>query len=116
MGALATAGAEPLAIVGATGASAAVLGGYLVTYQHGRVLCAVLVPFAVTVVAVPAVAFLAVWAALQVAFALFELNGAVDGDEAVTYLAPVAGLLFGAAVVKLFAVRTSPNYLGADRA
>jgi membrane associated rhomboid family serine protease len=114
VGVAAAAGVEGLPIVGATGAAAAVLGGYLVHYTQGRVLTAVLVPFFFTIVAIRAVAFLGVWAALQLAFALFDLDGAVEPDEVVAYLAPVAGLIFGAAAVRLFAIRRNPTYMTAE--
>jgi membrane associated rhomboid family serine protease len=107
------AGVDALWIVGATGAAAAVLGGYLVHYPQGRVLTAVLIPFFVTIMAIPALAFLGVWGALQLVFALLDLNDAVGSSEVAAYLAPLVGLVFGAAAVKLFATRRSPTYLDA---
>lgn len=104
-------GGEPVALVGATGASAAVLGGYLLFYPHGKVLTVVPIPFFVTVVEVVAIVFLGVWIALEVIFAAFDLTTIPGGDDLAAYLAPVAGLLFGAAAVKLFATRQSPSYL-----
>jgi membrane associated rhomboid family serine protease len=103
-------GGEPVALVGSTGASAAILGGYLVHYPHGKVLTVVPVPFFVTVVEVVAIAFLGVWIALQILFAALGLTTSPGGDELAAYLAPIAGLLFGAVSVKLFAVRSSPSY------
>lgn len=110
VGLLAAAGATPLAIVAATGACAAVIGGYLVQCPRGRVLTFVVVPFSFTIVAVPAIVFLGLWAALQVAFALLDLNGQVAGDELVTCLAPIAGLGFGAAMAALLRTWRRPGY------
>jgi len=104
-------GGEPVALVGATGASAAVLSGYLLFYPHGKVLCVVPIPLFVTIVEVVAIAFLGVWIALQVIFATLDLTTTPGADELAAYIAPVAGLLFGVVAVKLFATRQSPSYL-----
>ena len=43
----------PMPTVGAAGAIAAVLGGYMVLYPRGKVLTVVLIPFLFTVIEVP---------------------------------------------------------------
>jgi membrane associated rhomboid family serine protease len=107
-------GGEPIALVGATGATAAVLGGYLLFYPHGKVLTVAPIPFFVTVVEVVAIAFLGVWIALQVILSALELTTTPGADDVAAYLGPVAGLLFGVAAVKVFAVRRSPSYATAS--
>ena len=104
-------GGEPVALVGATGASAAVLAGSLFIYPQNKVLSVVLVPFMFTIVEVPALVFIGVWVALQIVFAALGFVAPEDGNEVIAYLAPVAGLLFGLVAVKLFARRRSPSYL-----
>src|SRR5262249_8219634 len=54
--------------VGAAGAIAGVLGGYLVLYRRARVLTLSLIPLFVTVVEVPALVLLALWFGMQAAF------------------------------------------------
>lgn len=105
-------GGEPVALVGATGAAAAVLAGSLFFYPQNKILSIVLLPFLFTIVEVPALVFIGVWIVLQVLFAALGYVAPADGSEAAAYLAPVAGLLFGFATVKLFARRRSPSYLG----
>ena len=105
-------GGEPVGLVGATGAAAAVLAGSLFFYPHNKILSVVLLPFMVTIVEVPTLVFLGIWIILQVLFAGLGYVAPADGNEAAAYLAPAAGLLFGFATVKLFARRRNPSYLG----
>lgn len=56
-----------LAGVAAGGAVTAVLGGYLVLYRRARMVSMLLVPFAFTLVELPAWILLALWLPLQVA-------------------------------------------------
>lgn len=104
-------GAEALPIVGSTGATAAVITGYLANYPRGRVLAALLIPFLFTIVAIPAMVFAGGWVALQVVFGLFDLNGGVGSDEIVAYCAPVAGMIFGAVAGRFFVIRRSAGYV-----
>lgn len=105
-------GGEPVALAGATGAAAAVLAGSLVHYPRNKVLCIVLVPFMFTIVEVPAFAFLVVWIVLQAVFAALGYVEPAGASETAACLAPVAGLVFGFATVKLFARRRNASYLG----
>ena len=54
--------------VGAAGAIAAVLGGYIVLYPRGRVLTLVLIIFFFGVIELPALVMLGIWFAMQAAF------------------------------------------------
>jgi membrane associated rhomboid family serine protease len=60
-------GASPV-LVGSTGATVAVIGGYLLLYPRARILTLVPVPFYTTLVEVPATLMIGVWLALQVGF------------------------------------------------
>jgi membrane associated rhomboid family serine protease len=91
--------------VGASGAIAAVLGGYALLYPRARVLSLVLlIPF-IFLTEIPSLILLGVWFALQFLPAIGQL--ALAGGEAggVAYFAHVGGFLFGVATIKLFAMR-----------
>ena len=88
--------------IGASGAVAGVLGGYILLHPHARVLTLVIIIFFVTLIEIPAMILLAVWAALQFLPAMGQLGaGDVTGEE-VAYLAHVGGFLFGLAMIRLF--------------
>ncbi len=82
--------------IGASGAIAAVLAGYLVLYPRAMVITLIgWIPFPV-----PAVLFLVVWILLQVAGAS---SGAVGADGGgVAYFAHLGGFAFGLLTIKLF--------------
>jgi membrane associated rhomboid family serine protease len=96
-------------VLGASGAIAAVLGGYIVLYPRARVLTLVLIIFFFTVIELPAAVLLGVWFALQLLEA--EVNhGAGTG---VANFAHIGGFLFGLALVHAFAKRRAsvpPRY------
>ena len=54
--------------LGASGAIAAVLGGYIVLYPHARVLTLVFIVFFFTVIELPAIVMLGIWFAEQAVF------------------------------------------------
>jgi membrane associated rhomboid family serine protease len=93
-------------IVGAAGATAALLGGYLVLYPRARVLTLVLIPFFFTVIEVPVMVMLAVWIAVQAAFAA---AGLIAPGTSAAYLNYLGGLAFGALAVRLLATRRKPT-------
>jgi rhomboid family protein len=86
--------------IGASGAVAGVLGGYLLLHPQARVLTVVIVIFFVTLIEVPALAFLVLWFALQ----FLGQFGApeVGGGGGVAYFAHVGGFVFGLAAIRLF--------------
>ena len=90
--------------VGAAGAIAAVVAGYMVLYPRGRVETLVLIPLLSTVAEVPALIMLAVWFAEQAVFAAVGLTtpGSTGG---VAYVAHVGGLVFGALTIRVLATR-----------
>jgi membrane associated rhomboid family serine protease len=83
---------EPM--IGASGAIAGVLGGYLMLYPRARIATLVMIPFLWPVVGVPAWIFLGLWFLGQ-----FTL-GAGSG---VAWMAHVGGFLAGLGVVRLLA-------------
>ena len=87
--------------LGASGAIAAVLGGYILLYPQARVLTFVFVIFFFTVIELPAMIVLGIWIVLQ----LFDATNGSAGGAGVAYYAHVGGFVFGLATVKLFAMR-----------
>jgi membrane associated rhomboid family serine protease len=95
--------------VGASGAIAAVLGGYIVLYPKARVLALVIIVFFFTVVELPAWVMLAVWFAEQAIFAAAGLTHPTGGSGGVAYFAHVGGFAFGLLAIRLFATRRKPT-------
>jgi membrane associated rhomboid family serine protease len=99
--------------LGASGAIAAVLGGYIVLYPGARVLSLILIIFFFTVVELPALVVLGLWFLEQVAFGAAGLTNPVGSSGGVAYFAHVGGFVFGLVAVRLFATRRStprPRY------
>jgi membrane associated rhomboid family serine protease len=88
--------------VGASGAIAAVLGGYILLYPRARVLTLVFIIFFVTIVEVPALWLLGFWFLTQLLFGAAGLTSPVGGVEGVAYFAHVGGFLFGLLAIRLF--------------
>jgi membrane associated rhomboid family serine protease len=104
-----------LPAIGASGAIAGVLGGYLLLYPHARVLTLVFIIFFVTLIEIPAVIMLGIWFVLQFLPAIGQLatpDVSTTGGG-VAYFAHIGGFVFGLAGIKLFANRyraTRPGY------
>jgi membrane associated rhomboid family serine protease len=90
--------------IGASGAIAAVLGGYILLYPRARVITLVIIIFFVTVIELPALVMLGIWFAEQAAFGAAGLTHP-NTSGGVAYFAHVGGFAFGLATIKLFATR-----------
>ncbi len=88
--------------LGASGAIAAVLGGYIVLYPRARVLTLVLIIFFVTIVEVPAVFLLGFWFLEQLLLGAGGLSSPI-GEGGVAYFAHIGGFVFGLVLIGLFA-------------
>jgi membrane associated rhomboid family serine protease len=88
--------------LGASGAIAAVLGGYIVLYPRARILSVVLIIFFFTIVEVPALLLLGFWFVVQLYFGAAGLASPVGSGEGVAYFAHVGGFAFGLLLVRLF--------------
>lgn len=88
-------------MVGASGAIAGVLGGYLLLYPRARVLTALPILFFIHLIEVPAVLFLGVWILLQL------VNAPAGGGTA--WFAHIGGFVAGLALAKLLAVHHRPR-------
>jgi membrane associated rhomboid family serine protease len=89
--------------LGASGAIAGVLGGYLVLFPGARVVTVVFIIFFFTILELPAIFFLVIWFAQQALFGYFDLLQPTGGGGGVAYFAHIGGFVFGLALVKLFA-------------
>jgi membrane associated rhomboid family serine protease len=94
--------------LGASGAIAAVLGGYLLLYPRARILSLVFIFFFVTIIEVPAVFILGFWFVQQVLFGAAGLANPVGGGGGVAYFAHVGGFAFGLLTIRLLARRGAP--------
>jgi membrane associated rhomboid family serine protease len=91
--------------IGASGAVAGVLGAYVMLYPKARVVTLVIIIFFVTLIEIPAMILLAVWALLQFLPALGQIGVGDMPTDSVAYVAHVGGFLFGLLAIKLFAAR-----------
>lgn len=91
-------------VIGASGAVAGVLGGYILLYPRARVLTLVFIVFFITFIEVPAMIMLGLWFVLQLIPAVGQVATAELASESggVAYLAHLGGFLFGLATIKLF--------------
>ena len=98
--------------IGASGAIAGVLGGYLLLYPRARVLTIVLIILFVTIIEIPAAILLAIWFALQFLPALGQVTTTAGGEGGIAYWAHVGGFIFGLIAIKAFASRYRTKELG----
>ena len=96
--------------LGASGAIAGVLGGYILIYPRARVLTLVFLIIFFTFIELPAYFFLFIWFAQQAIFGAIGLTDPTNSGGGVAYFAHVGGFLFGLAAIKLFATRRSAAY------
>jgi membrane associated rhomboid family serine protease len=95
--------------LGASGAIAGVLGGYILMYPRARVLTLIFLIIFFTFIELPAFVFLFIWFAQQAVFGAIGLTDPTGGGG-VAYFAHVGGFVFGLATIKLFAKRRSAAY------
>jgi membrane associated rhomboid family serine protease len=89
--------------IGASGAIAAVLAGYLVLFPRARVVTVIFIIFFFTIVELPAILFLGIWIIEQAVFGYLGLTNGGGSGGGVAYFAHIGGVLFGLATIKLFA-------------
>lgn len=93
--------------LGASGAIAAVLGGYAVLYPRARVVTLVFIIIFVTVIELPALLVLGLWFLLQL---LDASSQPLHGGGGVAYFAHIGGFVFGLLLIRLFAQRRQDDY------
>lgn len=87
--------------LGASGAIAAVMGAFLVTYPHDRIRSLLVIFVFIRMTYIPAVLLVGVWFLIQ----LVSLGAVAQHPQAtggVAYAAHVGGLIFGAVTARLF--------------
>jgi membrane associated rhomboid family serine protease len=94
--------------LGASGAIAAVLGGYALLYPRARVITLVFIIIFVTVIELPAMLVLGAWFLLQLVDA--SSQQAAGGGGGVAYFAHIGGFLFGLLLIRLFANNVQDDY------
>jgi membrane associated rhomboid family serine protease len=99
--------------VGASGAIAAVLGGYALLYPRARVITVIFIIIFFTIVQLPALIVLGFWFLMQLLPAFSEPVG--DGGGGIAYFAHIGGFVFGLLAIKLFADRVHDDYEAAHR-
>ncbi|HEU5060431.1 MAG TPA: rhomboid family intramembrane serine protease [Kofleriaceae bacterium] len=88
--------------IGASGAVAGVLGGYLLLFPRARVITVIFIIFFFTIVELPALLILGFWFVQQVLFGYFGLSSGGEGGG-VAYFAHIGGFVFGLLAIKVFA-------------
>ncbi len=96
--------------IGASGAVAAVLGGYALLYPRARVKTLVIIIFFITLIELPALLVLGLWFLIQVLYGTAELAQPVAGAGGIAYFAHIGGFIFGLLLIKLFANRPHRDY------
>jgi len=87
--------------IGASGAVAAVLGGYLLLFPRAKILTVIFIVLFFGVVELPAILVLGFWFVMQLAFGLSDLGS----EGGVAYFAHIGGFVFGLAMVRAFVER-----------
>jgi membrane associated rhomboid family serine protease len=91
--------------IGASGAVAGVLGGYLLLFPRARVITVIFIVFFFTIVELPALLILGFWFLQQVLFGYLDWAAPAGGGGGVAYFAHIGGFVFGMAAIGLFAQR-----------
>ena len=91
--------------IGASGAVAAVLGGYILLYPGAKVVTLIFIIFFFTIIELPAMLILGFWFLQQVVFGLYGVANPTGGGGGVAYFAHIGGFAFGLLAIKLFASR-----------
>lgn len=92
--------------LGASGAIAAVMGTFLITFPRDRIKTVLFLGFFVQITAIPAILLIGLWFLIQV----FSEVGAVASvsNGGVAYMAHIGGFIFGALLGKLFEINRAP--------
>jgi membrane associated rhomboid family serine protease len=88
--------------LGASGAVAGVLGGYLLLFPGARVVTVIFIIFFFTIIELPAMLFLGFWILQQAVLAYFDLLQPTEGGG-VAYFAHIGGFVCGLLLIRVFA-------------
>ena len=102
--------------LGASGAVAGVLGGYILLYPRARVLTVIFIIIFFTLIELPALVVLGLWFAQQILFSVADYGSAGEGGG-VAYFAHIGGFVFGLLTIRLLATHVKDvSALGRRRA
>ena len=95
--------------LGASGAIAAVMGAFLITYPHDRIRTVLIIGWFVQIALIPSIFLVGFWFLTQ----LFSEVGALIQVQSggVAYMAHVGGFLFGVVLARLFESRRKDDIL-----
>ena len=91
--------------IGASGAVAAVLGGYILLYPRARVITVIFIIFFFTILELPAMIVLGLWFLLQLFYGTADVATPAGGGGGVAYFAHIGGFVYGLLLIRLFASR-----------
>ena len=94
---------EDVPTLGASGAVAGILGGYLLLFPQARVVTVIFIIFFFTILEIPAILFLGIWILQQAVFAYFDLLQPTGQGGGVAYFAHIGGFVFGLLLIRVFA-------------
>jgi membrane associated rhomboid family serine protease len=94
-------------VIGASGAVAAVLGGYAMTFPWAKVRSLILIPFPIFL-DLPALAVLGIWFVLQLISGIGALGAAV-GQQNVAFWAHIGGFLAGVVMIPFLGLGRPPS-------
>ncbi len=98
--------ASTIPCLGASGAIAAVMGGFLVTYPRDKIRTVLLIGWLARITFIPAALLIGFWFLIQ----LLSVGAVADVQSGgVAYLAHIGGMIFGAVTARLF---EDPRRLG----
>ena len=100
--------ASTIPVIGASGAVAAVLGGYAITFPQARVRTLVFLVVIITIMELPALVVLGVWFILQLIEAAGAFQLGVGGGVGVAWWAHVGGFVAGLVMMPLLSAGTAP--------
>ena len=95
--------------IGASGAIAGVLGGYILLFPRARVVTIIFIVFFFTILELPALLVVGFWFIQQALFGYFDLANPGGGGGGVAYFAHIGGFVFGLLAVRVLAKRPPPS-------
>ena len=98
--------------LGASGAIAAVMGIFLVTYPRDRIRTVVFLGWFINITAIPAILLIGIWFLIQLLSGVGSLANVNNGG--VAYMAHVGGFIFGAVFGRLFESRRRRSMQGLE--
>src|SRR4051794_34803794 len=88
--------------LGASGAIAGVLGGYILLFPRAKVVTVIFIVFFFTILELPALLVLGIWFLEQAVMGYFDLAQPTGGGGGVAYFAHIGGFAFGLLAVRAF--------------